>query len=308
VTRTPSLAAMLLGLGLSACFSTDTELITRSQSTRLFGKQFKARMDASEEAGPFLWNEERKEYVDVKGDVAARFARLKGVVYLGQLEMLRDPDPQPSALGVRIEGPTALPGRKGYVIGLVRLIGDRASIVIEPHCENSGIDQESMARGYGVTLESGAYVPVLRGQRAGLLGFVTSVLVCDLDPPAHMNVPIDAPAAAVGGPELAAQAAAYEGELFAEPEKRRCEGGDLRACHHLGVRYLKGDGVTKDALRSRPLLARACDGGRDAACLDLGQIYDRGDGVPRDVARARELYRKACEGGEPFACEELKNR
>ena len=302
MTTTRCIVAMLFGLCLSACFGTDTEIIARGQSTRLFGRQFSAHMDPNEEAASFLWHDGRKEYVDAKGDTAARFARLKGDVYLGQLEMKGDPGAEP---GAGAAATAAAPGKKGYAIGLVRLVGDRASIVIEPDCENHGIDMKSVALGYGLTLESGGYVPGLRGPRAGVLGFLSALLACELDPH-HLNIPIDAPALATRGLELAAQGAAYQGELFAAPERQSCEGGDLRACYRLGARYVKGDGVTQDARRALPLLTRACNGGPAAACLDLGQIYERGDGVPRDVGRARELYQKACQGGEPFACEELK--
>jgi TPR repeat protein len=121
-----------------------------------------------------------------------------------------------------------------------------------------------------------------------------------------MNPPLVAETVIPGGPELAAQAGLYRGDLFAEPERRACEDGTLRSCYVLGARYVKGDGVARDPARAAPLLARACEGGLAGACLDLGELYATGAGVPVDAAHARTLYDKACRGGEPFACERMK--
>lgn len=45
-----------------------------------------------------------------------------------------------------------------------------------------------------------------------------------------------------------------------------CEGGNARACAELGVAYMFGAGVPKDAARGAALSERACDGGIAGAC------------------------------------------
>jgi hypothetical protein len=283
----------LFGAG---CFATETEVITAGQSIRLCGKRFTVQGgDDADGPSRFAWSEGSKAYVEVKGEAEVRFARLKGDFYLGQIKGLRDADDGSSP-----------PDKKGNLLGLVRLSEGHLTLVVEPHCEGKHLEVEAVARGYGVTLLRSGYVPGLQGQREGILGFLTYVLGCDLDPPPHMNPPLVAETVMPGGPELAGQAGPYRGDLFAEPERRACEDGTLRACHVLGARYVKGDGVARDPARAAPLLARACEGDLAGACLDLAELYASGSGVAADAARARTLYDKACRLGEPFACERLK--
>jgi hypothetical protein len=296
MTRAERALVLPWAIVMAGCFATETEVITAGQSIRLCSKRFYVQM-GDEPDGPsrFAWNEGSKAYVEVKGEVAVRFARFKGDFYLGQMQGLRGADDGSSP-----------PGKKGYAIGLVRLSQGRLTLVVEPNCEGRHLELEAVARGYGVTLERGGYVSSLHGKREGILGFLTSVLECDLDPPPHMNPPLVAEAVIPGGPELAAQAGLYRGEMFAEPERRACEDGTLRSCYVLGARYVKGDGVARDPARAAPLLTRACEGGLAGACLDLAELYATGSGVAVDAARARTLYEKSCRLGEPFACERLK--
>lgn len=85
-------------------------------------------------------------------------------------------------------------------------------------------------------------------------------------------------------------------ELRADAER-----GDARAQRLLGLRYLRGRGVTQDHAQAATWLQRAAHQNLALAVRDLGECYEAGWGVARDPARALELYRRAAELGDPIA-------
>lgn len=87
--------------------------------------------------------------------------------------------------------------------------------------------------------------------------------------------------------------------------KSKCDSGNMIACDNLGIRYLKGDGVAKDAKQAASLFKRACDGGDAIGCHDLAESHRFGDGVAKDIPLAASLYQRGCDGGYASACAEL---
>lgn len=65
--------------------------------------------------------------------------------------------------------------------------------------------------------------------------------------------------------------------------------GNPQSQYTIGVYYLLGDGVTKDAAKGRYWLERAAEGGVGSAIGWLATIYETGDGVPQDLAKARTM-------------------
>jgi hypothetical protein len=278
--------ALLLG----GCFGTDVELIGREQGIPLCG----ARLTYRDEDKPntLQWVVASRAYQDAKRSQLLRFARLKRDVYLAQLQQLRDPE-------------TGVPAGTGtYVVGLVRLRDGRLFPDIEPRCGDLDKSVEARARAYGVELDTGGYVPRATGKREALLGWLASLAECA--PDERGAEALEAERVVAGGPELAALGVAWQGDLFAEPERKRCEEGSARDCYKLGLRYRNGDQVDRDPQRSFSFFERACKAGNARGCMDVAQCYERGEGVTKDLARARALYRQACDAGEPFACEALK--
>ncbi len=81
------------------------------------------------------------------------------------------------------------------------------------------------------------------------------------------------------------------------------------ACRNLGVVLSDGDLVgSPDYGAARSYLQRACDGGEFEGCRNLAELYEQGQGVPRDAARSRQLLDYACRAGDPPACRVLGAR
>lgn len=85
-----------------------------------------------------------------------------------------------------------------------------------------------------------------------------------------------------------------------------CDFGGLDGCYALGVKYYRGDGISRDTKQSFALFKKVCDGGKMQGCNNLAVIYNNGDGTKRDVKKARELFKKACDSGYKPSCENLK--
>lgn len=80
--------------------------------------------------------------------------------------------------------------------------------------------------------------------------------------------------------------------------KSAAEKGDAKAQYDLAVRYAKGDGIQKDAVKATDYLRRSADQGYAFAETDLASRYARGMGVGRDPQQAVEWYRKAAGHGD----------
>ena len=73
------------------------------------------------------------------------------------------------------------------------------------------------------------------------------------------------------------------------------------AQYQLGVRYIQGDGVPKDAGQAAIWLRKAADRGHATAQAYLGFMYANGEGVAEDDGQAASWYRKAAEQGHADA-------
>ena len=77
-----------------------------------------------------------------------------------------------------------------------------------------------------------------------------------------------------------------------------CNGGVLAGCTNLGVDYLRGMGVAKDAAKGIALYKKACTmRSTPPRCANLGTIYQDGKSAPQDLKKANALYEKACANG-----------
>lgn len=68
--------------------------------------------------------------------------------------------------------------------------------------------------------------------------------------------------------------------------RRKAEAGDAVAQYNLGVMYLKGDGVPKDAVQAVSWSRKAAEQGHAGAKYNLGVMYAKGEGVPKDLVLA----------------------
>ena len=73
------------------------------------------------------------------------------------------------------------------------------------------------------------------------------------------------------------------------------------AQYQLGVRYIQGDGVPKDAGQAAIWLRKAAERGHAEAQFNLGVMHANGEGVPEDGGQAASWYRKAAEQGHADA-------
>jgi TonB family protein len=85
-------------------------------------------------------------------------------------------------------------------------------------------------------------------------------------------------------------------------EQQACNSGDMGGCAKLGMKYLNGEGVAKDAVRAAELFKQACDGGSATGCFNLGAVCQFGLGVPKDELRAAALFKQACDGDNMQGC------
>src|SRR5882724_4957603 len=69
----------------------------------------------------------------------------------------------------------------------------------------------------------------------------------------------------------------------------------------LGMRFEKGEGVTKNLQKAAELYQKAADQGHADAQCNLGLLYQKGEGVPKDIRKAAELFEKAADQGDADA-------
>jgi len=82
-----------------------------------------------------------------------------------------------------------------------------------------------------------------------------------------------------------------------EDLRKKAEAGDAKAQIELGMLYLDGKGVRKDAVEGVTWLRMAADQGDARGQVELGLAYATGTGVSKDVEKAFDLYRKSAEQG-----------
>jgi len=83
-----------------------------------------------------------------------------------------------------------------------------------------------------------------------------------------------------------------------EELRKRAEDGDAAAQCDLGLRYAKGEGVSKDATEAVKWWRRAAEQGDARAQAILGVMYAFGEGVPQNKIEAYKWLKLAAEAGE----------
>jgi hypothetical protein len=295
---------LALALPVSACFGTEMEVVTEADSVTLMGSSFVHEDQGARDQTTYTWDETRRAYVDPDRTFMVRFGRLRGEVYLAQMENLGD-------LTSSVPGidPKLLAGKKVYMVGLIRVSPPRVQLQF-PQCLGMRDSTPQLARSLGVEFEDSRVVGRLRGSRAGIIGFFLAGLGCDPGAVDGSMMRILPQQLAPGGAEMAVSAAKPGTGVnqMAAALQKQCLGGGAEACHKLGQMYARGDGVAADPAQAAKLFERLCTAGRMEPCLDLAMLLDAGNGVARDTTRATALIKQACSGGEPYACELLKTR
>ena len=77
--------------------------------------------------------------------------------------------------------------------------------------------------------------------------------------------------------------------------------GDAWAQIMLGIMYVSGQGVPKDAAQAAKWFRLAADQGDAMAQTSLGTMYASGHGVPQDYAQAAKWFRLAADQANPSA-------
>lgn len=73
--------------------------------------------------------------------------------------------------------------------------------------------------------------------------------------------------------------------------------GDSRAQHDLGLRYVQGNGVARDAKQGAQWLQKSAATGMPKAQYHIGLLYQKGLGVSANMKTAYQWYRKAAQQG-----------
>lgn len=87
----------------------------------------------------------------------------------------------------------------------------------------------------------------------------------------------------------------------------QAEQGDARAQVDLGLRYIEGNGVTKDLTKALALLKNAALQGDSTGQLELGVMYVNGEGVAEDLREGYAWYSLSSQQGNSQAKEYLKD-
>src|ERR1051326_2423271 len=80
-----------------------------------------------------------------------------------------------------------------------------------------------------------------------------------------------------------------------EEVKAKAEAGDADSQVELGLRYVKGEGVTKDQVEAVKWFRKAAEQNFARGQYDLGVCFYAGEGVAKDQVEAVKWYRKAAE-------------
>jgi hypothetical protein len=283
-----------LALALNGCFVTDTEGVTEKDAVALCARRLVHDDRMAQEQKVYTWDEARKGHMDAEETELIRFGHLQADAYLAQVQALRVEDS---------EGRMAPAGSSAFVLALIRVAPARL-FVLSADCHEADIPQDWLARGYGIEMDPRRNA--LRGNREGIIGFLTATLDCE--PMVLDDLLLVPEAISPGGAELAPQGTKYDRGRFVPHFSRACDGGDTESCYKLGQIYQRGEGVASDPAQAAQLFEKVCAAREMRGCLDLALLYDRGEGVTRDPARALQLLQQACDGGEMYACEVLKSR
>ena len=88
---------------------------------------------------------------------------------------------------------------------------------------------------------------------------------------------------------------------------KACLLDSTEGCYDLGVKYYRGDKLTKrDIKKSFELFEKVCSSGDMKGCNNLGVIYNNGaSGIKKDLKLAKDLFTKACESGYKPSCDNI---
>ena len=140
----------------------------------------------------------------------------------------------------------------------------------------------SYLRGWGVKEDAQAAVPLLElAAAAGHPGaaYTLGMLALQADPPDYGRA----------------------SGLF----RRAADLGNNEAAYALGLQYLRGRGVTRDARRAAEWLKRAADDNLAAAQIEYAILLFNGDGLSTDEVAAARYFRKAAGANNPVAANRL---
>jgi TPR repeat protein len=82
---------------------------------------------------------------------------------------------------------------------------------------------------------------------------------------------------------------------------KHAKAGSAEARNEVGVRYFRGQGVSKDYTEAVKWFQKAAGQGHAKAQFNLGLMYDLGRGVPKNYVKAAEWYRMAAEKDHAIA-------
>ena len=85
------------------------------------------------------------------------------------------------------------------------------------------------------------------------------------------------------------------------------EQGNTNAQFDLGIRYLKGEGVSKSLIQAAQWFRTAAESGHIDAQYQLGARYENGEGVPQDRTQAFQWYNKAAKQGQKDAYKRIED-
>jgi localization factor PodJL len=89
------------------------------------------------------------------------------------------------------------------------------------------------------------------------------------------------------------------------PVQTAAAAGNALAQFQLGINYLEGNGVPRDAGKAVSWLQRAAEQDLAVAQYRLGTLYEKGEGVTANPVRALKLYESAAQGGNRKAMHNL---
>ena len=87
--------------------------------------------------------------------------------------------------------------------------------------------------------------------------------------------------------------------------RKKAEQGNAAAQFYLGLMYVTGTGVPKDAVEAVKWYRLAAEQGFAYAQYNLGNMYNRGEGVPKDLVQAHMWWNIAGAKGNESAKKNL---
>ena len=87
--------------------------------------------------------------------------------------------------------------------------------------------------------------------------------------------------------------------------KEACSNDNPLACTHVGIGYVEGIGIEKNATKAIEFLYKGCHGGDAKGCSAFGYLLIQGMGIEKDIDKGLKLFELACESKEYTSCNNL---